>query len=88
MTKRRVGGRVAVLAALPAKGDGRSGALVALLPPLLLAVTTSLALAQLIDKTRGRSRILSFVEAAHMRRELLDLVTDGYARVLRRRAGR
>ena len=25
----------------------------------------------------------SFVEAAHMRRELLDLVTDGYARVLR-----
>ena len=41
------------------------------------------ALAQLIDKTRSRSRILSFVEAAHMRRELLDLVTDGYARVLR-----
>lgn len=41
------------------------------------------ALAQLIDKTRGRSRIVSFMEAAHMRRELLDMVTDGYARVLR-----
>ncbi len=40
-------------------------------------------LAQLIDKTRGRSRIVSFMEAAHMRRELLDIVTEGYARVLR-----
>ena len=40
-------------------------------------------LAQLIDKSRGRSRIVSYMEAAHNRRELLDIATDGYARLLR-----
>ena len=41
------------------------------------------ALAQLIDKTRGRSRIISYMEAAHARRELLDYTTEGYVRLLR-----
>ena len=41
------------------------------------------ALAQLIDKTRGRSRIVSYMEAAHARRELLDAATEGYVRLLR-----
>ena len=40
-------------------------------------------LAQLIDKTRGRSRIVSYMEAAHIRRELLDMATEGYVRLLR-----
>lgn len=39
--------------------------------------------AQLIDKTRGRSRILTFYEAAHVRRELLDLATESYLRLVR-----
>jgi Rho GTPase-activating protein 5 len=33
-------------------------------------------LAQQIDRTRGRSRVLTFYEAAHVRRELLDLVPN------------
>ena len=41
------------------------------------------ALAQLVDKTRGRSRIVSYMEAAHLRRELLDAVTEGYVCLLR-----
>lgn len=41
------------------------------------------ALAQMIDKTRGRSRIVSYMEAAHARRELLDVATEGYVRLLR-----
>lgn len=40
-------------------------------------------LAQLIDKSRGRSRIVSYMEAAHARRELLDAATEGYVRLLR-----
>ena len=40
-------------------------------------------LAQLIDKSRGRSRIITYMEAAHMRRELLDMATEGYVRLLR-----
>ena len=38
---------------------------------------------QLVDKSRGRSRIVSYMEAAHARRELLDITTDGYVRLLR-----
>eukprot|EP00095_Tigriopus_kingsejongensis_P003293 maker-scaffold355_size198070-snap-gene-0.30 protein:Tk03293 transcript:maker-scaffold355_size198070-snap-gene-0.30-mRNA-1 annotation:"rho gtpase-activating protein 190 isoform x5" len=41
------------------------------------------ALAQLVDKTRGRSRIISYMEAAHVRREVLDYTTEGYVRLLR-----
>ena len=42
-------------------------------------------LAQLIDKSRGRSRIVSYMESAAVRQELLDLATEGYARLLRQR---
>jgi Fe2+ transport system protein B len=41
------------------------------------------AVAQLVDKTRGRSRVYSYIEAAAARRDLLDAVTDGYAQLLR-----
>ena len=40
-------------------------------------------LAQLVDRTRGRSRILTFYEAAHFRRESLDLATENYLRLVR-----
>ena len=40
-------------------------------------------LAQMIDRTRGRSRILSYYEAAHARREQLDLATETYLRLVR-----
>lgn len=39
--------------------------------------------AQLIDRTRGKSRILTFYEAAHVRREVLDLATESYHRLIR-----
>ena len=45
--------------------------------------TAFFAIAQLIDKTRGRSRITSYMESAHMRRELLDMTTENYVRLLR-----
>ena len=38
------------------------------------------AVAQLIDKTRGRSRILSYYEAAHYRREQLDIAKETFLR--------
>ena len=41
------------------------------------------AVAQLADKTRGRSRILSYYEAAHYRREQLDFAKEGYMRLVR-----
>ena len=40
-------------------------------------------LAQMIDRTRGRSRILSYYEAAHARREQLDMATETYLRLIR-----
>ena len=40
-------------------------------------------LAQMIDRTRGRSRILSYYEAAHARREQLDFATETYLRLVR-----
>lgn len=45
--------------------------------------TAFFAIAQLIDKTRGRSRITSYMESALMRRELLDMTTENYVRLLR-----
>ena len=40
-------------------------------------------LAQMVDRTRGRSRILSYYEAAHARREMLDMATETYLRLVR-----
>ncbi|XP_071750033.1 rho GTPase-activating protein 190 isoform X5 [Lepeophtheirus salmonis] len=41
------------------------------------------ALAQMIDRTRGRSRIISYYEAAAMKRETLDHATDAFQRLLK-----
>lgn len=41
------------------------------------------ALAQMIDRSRGKSRILSYYEAAMSRRQLLDEATETYVRLLR-----
>ena len=40
------------------------------------------AIAQLVDRSRGRTRILSYYEAAMGRRQLMDEATDNYCRLL------
>ncbi|XP_046406932.1 rho GTPase-activating protein 190 isoform X3 [Ischnura elegans] len=40
-------------------------------------------LAQLIDRTKGRTKIVPFAEAARSRKELLDLSTETYLRLIR-----
>ena len=39
------------------------------------------AVAQLVDKSRGRTRILSYYEAAMGRRQMMDEATDNYLRL-------
>ena len=39
-------------------------------------------MAQLVDRSRGRTRILSYYEAAMGRRQLMDEATDNYLRLL------
>ena len=41
------------------------------------------AVAQMADRSRGRSRILSYYEAAHYRREQLDVAKETYLRLVR-----
>ena len=40
------------------------------------------AVAQLVDKSRGRTRILSYYEAAMGRRQMMDEATDNYLRLV------
>uniref|UniRef100_T1J1J5 Rho GTPase-activating protein 190 n=1 Tax=Strigamia maritima TaxID=126957 RepID=T1J1J5_STRMM len=40
-------------------------------------------LAQMIDRTRGRSKIIAFSEAARSRREVLDVATEAYHSLIR-----
>ena len=40
------------------------------------------AVAQLVDKSRGRTRILSYYEAAMGRRQMMDEATDNYLRLI------
>ena len=41
-----------------------------------------IAVASLVDKTRGRTRIMSYAEANRVRRELLELATAGFMRLV------
>ena len=45
------------------------------------------ALAQLIDRSRGRTRIPLYHEAAQMRRDILDIATERYLHLLRQQVG-
>ncbi|XP_059469343.1 rho GTPase-activating protein 190 isoform X10 [Neocloeon triangulifer] len=42
-----------------------------------------IALAQLIDRSKGRPKIVPFHEAARMRKEQLDMATEGFQRLIR-----
>lgn len=42
-----------------------------------------LALAQMVDKAKNRMRIVPFTEAARSRKDVLDVVTEGYQRLIR-----
>ncbi|UYV65631.1 RhoGAPp190 [Cordylochernes scorpioides] len=42
-----------------------------------------IVLAQLIDRTKGRSKVLPFLEAARCRREVLDAATESYQALVR-----
>ena len=48
----------------------------------------TISVASLVDKTRGRPRVLSYAEANRQRRDLLELATAGFMRLVQvRRAG-
>ena len=42
-----------------------------------------LVLAQMVDKSKNRMRIVPFAEAARSRKDVLDVVTEGYLRLIR-----
>ena len=55
----------------------------ALLDTACMYVTIAvIAVASLVDKTRGRTRIMSYAEANRVRRELLELATAGFMRLV------
>lgn len=45
--------------------------------------TAFMTVAQLVERNRGRVRILPFYEAARHRKEMLDVATDSYLRLVR-----
>ena len=45
--------------------------------------TAFLTVAQLVERNRGRIRILPFYEAARHRKEMVDVATDAYLRLVR-----
>lgn len=45
--------------------------------------TAFLTVAQLVDRNRGRIRILPFYEAARHRKDMIDLATDAYIRLVK-----
>ena len=47
-----------------------------------ITIFLSILVASLVDRTRGRTRILSYAEAQRQRRELLELATAGFMRLV------